>query len=367
MIIANHVWGYWDCPYCDTNHIRADNNHCPHCGIPVPPDTKFYIDKNNIEYVAENQKKTEANWICNYCDAQNSYDASFCENCGSPKDDATKNYFGHIKEPSQVEPTKSPPNEEEVKRIRKQAKRDYNTRYLKFFSKLLLFYLVFGLVISSFFIPITRHTTIDGFTWSRSIAIEVFNNYNESDWYLPSGANLHSTSQEIHHYEQILDHYETKTRTYTEEVFDGYDTDYRDLGNGQFEEIQTPKYRTEYRTETYEEPVYRDEPVYQTKYYYDIDRWKEQYSIDTKGNDKNPEWGDLPSNIITDSYRLSNPEYGDKKEGEHEEHYYVNTTDESGNSQTIEYLYNEWLDLNEGDGIEYKSYWWSKKPINKRY
>ena len=45
------------------------------------------------------------------------------------------------------------------------------------------------------------------------------------------------------------------------------------MGNGYFEEetISTPVYETYYETEEYQEPIYRDEPVYAMKYYYDID------------------------------------------------------------------------------------------------
>ena len=320
----------------------------------VPPDVKFDIYPNEmVEYVAEEQKETEANWICEYCDTQNSFNANFCENCGSPKEEATRNYFDTAAPPTPPPPpvvTPAPP--------RKRRRRTSSS-----LGALMVILLIFAFI-GSLFVPITRHTQIESFKWDRSIGIEVYNNYNEDDWYLPSGANLHYTNEEIHHYEQVLDHYETRTREVAREEFDGYDTEYRDLGNGQFEEIQTPRYRTVYDTEYYEEPVYRDEPVFQTKYYYDIDRWKKQYSVNTHGEDKNPEWGELPDDIVTDPHKLSHPEYGDEKEGQYEEHYYVNTVDSKGKSQTIEYSYNEWIGLEKGDGIAYKSYWWTDRPYD---
>jgi hypothetical protein len=53
---------------------------------------------------------------------------------------------------------------------------------------------------------------------------------------------------------------------------------------------QRPVYRTETKTETYQEPVYRDEPIYATKYYYEIDIWQYAFSYNTSGNDKDPYW-----------------------------------------------------------------------------
>lgn len=78
------------------------------------------------------------------------------------------------------------------------------------------------------------------------------------------------------------------------QVFDGYDTyySYHDNGNGSFEEVehQTPRYRTEYYTETEQRPVYRDDPVYQTKYYYTIWRWVYNRTETASGINNEPYW-----------------------------------------------------------------------------
>ena len=62
------------------------------------------------------------------------------------------------------------------------------------------------------------------------------NTYNESDWYLPGGARIKFKRREL---------------------------------------------------KTYED----DEPVYATKYYYEIDRWDHERNIKESGNDKNPYYG----------------------------------------------------------------------------
>ena len=153
------------------------------------------------------------------------------------------------------------------------------------------------------------------------------------------------SQEEIYEYKQVLDHYETKTRQVSEQVLDGYDTvvtGHRDLGNGYFEEItsEVPRYRTEYRTETYEEPVYISVPIYETKYYYEIDKWMHDRNIKTNGHDKNPYWGE---------FTLADKE----KEGPRTTKYEMTGTvmDKKEKEYTFQISEQEWKTYNIGDEI----------------
>ena len=158
----------------------------------------------------------------------------------------------------------------------------------------------------------------------------------------------------------MLDHYEKKSRQVAEQVLDGYDKSYRDLGNGQAEVVETPRYRTEYRTEYYDEPVYRQVPEYRTKYYYDIGRWKSIYSLDSSGSDHEPYWhrdaDSLPSSV-------SNPAYGNKRLGSRQEKYYAIIQDAKKREQKVEYSYADWMATQIGDKISYKTFRFSQKPL----
>jgi hypothetical protein len=68
-------------------------------------------------------------------------------------------------------------------------------------------------------------------------------------------------------------------------------------------------------------------PVYKTKYYYDIGRWKKVSSLDTYDSNKEPIWA--TSNLPED---IENPEYGNQRLGNRTEKYYIQITDEKGNS-----------------------------------
>ena len=132
----------------------------------------------------------------------------------------------------------------------------------------------------------------------------------------------------------VIDHYEDKVS-------------HVDLGNGYFEEKteRAPVYKEETYTETSREPVYRQKPVYDTKYYYEIDRWTVVDVAKSSGHDQNPSWPELK---LKDGQRA-----GSKKE-----YYSVTTTYQGKKDKTQTEKYNmdfsEWKKLKKGEKIELK-------------
>ncbi len=57
-----------------------------------------------------------------------------------------------------------------------------------------------------------------------------------------------------------------------------------------FEYRTVKTYRTEYRTETYQAPVYRQEPVYDTWLTWEEDHWEVVRTPVAQGGDTTPEW-----------------------------------------------------------------------------
>lgn len=367
---------------------------------------RTHTDEKGIvaEVVEHNDERHSPNWECSYCGCQNFAEDTSCRGCGSSRTESKRDYFGNTLseneddfedsftidectdkrfyetkdtytsdiDNSTIDTEETEETEVKVEHIKqnediKENKFSLNT-FKNFIYKLdanVLKYIfislgVIGLVIFLvwLFTPITRSAKIQSFGWQRSIEVEQYKECHESDWSLPNNAILEETQQEIHHYDKVIDHYETKSRQVSEQVFDGYDTSYRDLGNGQAETVQTPRYRTEYHTEYYEEPVYKDVPVYQTKYYYEIGRWKYSYSLNTSGNDQNPYWHetDLPTNV-------NNPQYDDLRQSTRSEKYIIKVIDYNKNIQNVEYNYSEWIKLKQYDTIDYKTFRFSDKPL----
>ena len=89
-------------------------------------------------------------------------------------------------------------------------------------------------------------------------------------------------------------------------------------------------------TEDVEKPVYRKEPVYATKYYYEIDKWTVVDTAKSSGNDQNPSW---PEPKLKDG----------QKTGAEEEHYFVTATYEKkkGKTETGRYEmdFSQWKEL----------------------
>ena len=188
--------------------------------------------------------------------------------------------------------------------------------------------------ILALFLPYKRTEEVTGFSWNRNVSVEEYKTVYENGWLLPETAELVTTKREIHHYENVVDHYETKSKQVSELVQNGTETrySYSDNGNGTFTETsyEVPTYTTVYHTEYYQEPVYRSEPVYQTKYYYNIDKWVFVKDYETSDKNKSPYW--------SSEYALED----NQRDTIRKEHYYVELTDEKGKVREEEVAYAEW-------------------------
>lgn len=361
-----NVWMYWDCPQCGVKHIRGDHRACPGCGRARGDDVRFYIlDNEEPEEVSKEQENYQPDWYCEYCGSFNSSKFDACESCGSLRSESKRNYFtitsavddGKDEEgPNTVEPVSQPQStnfsncnssgivftdHDNVKQIPIRSNPIFEW-IGKHKGPLLIGTALAALVAAIIFlcvflfVPYQKDITVSMFSWERSISIEELKTFDESGWSLPDGARLQRTSLEVRTYENVLDHYETKTRQVAKQRQNGYDeyVEYIDLGNGQAkkEVFKTPRYETYYETEEYQEPVYRKEPVYDTKYYYEIDRWTKTRSVNTAGagTSKAPYWGEV---VLRDKER----------EGNRVESYYVHSED--GDQYQTDYWYWEKMEL----------------------
>ena len=294
------VVGCWDCDYCGADRISGEVKICPKCGKPRGKDITFYM-AGPKEYVKDPDKiNKNPDWLCPYCNTLNPDDNKFCSACGAARAESEANYF-ESKE-------KDREREEKREEARREAEGANISKAGAGRSRLPLFIALIiaaGLLIY-LMMPKTKGLYVDAKSWERSISIERYQEVKDSSWNLPDGAWDVTSRDEVYTYNHVLDHYETRTREVSEQVLDGYDTEieYRDLGNGYYEEIehQVPRYRTEYHTETYEEPVYVDIPVFAKKYYYSIMRWLYDRDEVTSGTDTEPYYAELP---LSDTERES--------------------------------------------------------------
>ena len=287
------VVGVWDCSYCGSDRISGELQVCPHCGKPRGSDVKFYM-AGPKKYVEDPDKVSRnPDWLCSYCDSLNPDDAKFCTSCGASREDSEKNYFENLK--AQEEKKKA----EELRRAQSSAPSGASSASGGGRSRLPLIagILVLIGILAFVLMPKNKKMQVDHKHWERTVDVEQYVEVEDSGWTVPSEAYDVTSKEEISGYSQVLDHYETREREVAEEVLDGYDTEttYKDLGNGHFEEVETqvPRYRTEYHTETYQEPVYVSVPIYSPRYYYKIMQWTHERTETTSGDDNEPYYAEL--------------------------------------------------------------------------
>ncbi len=315
------IEGYWDCPYCGNKAIRGGQQSCPACGKTRAADTKFYmLDTKHVE--DESKVGAGPDWFCPYCDSYNPAAETVCRNCGHEREATDETYFDLR---AKREKRAAEERGAETPRAPRKSKKPF----------LILALIVLAMIVSGIVrsMPHSRSVTITDTGWTREITVQENRLVEESGWSLPSDAvERLDEREEIHHYDKVLDHYETVEEQKSEQVLDGYDTyvTYEDMGNGYFNEVehQTPRYRTEYYTVTHEEPVYIDVPVYETRYYYTVYRWTDARSETAQGQ-TDPEW----PRIV----------YGEReREGARSERYTVTYADKKGRESTMECAFDTW-------------------------
>ncbi len=341
------VMGYWDCPVCGSKEIRGDVVNCPSCGR-ARGDVKFYVknyqegqslreeELEQFEHLSEEKAASmgsNPDWYCSFCNSLNSDNAQTCGNCGATRADSEANYFDRLKK------------RQEDEAAEKAAQSRPSSPPPKRRSPLIILAAVL-LVIIGVFVWLNGNKTagdlqVSAVSWTRVINIEENRMFSESDWSLPSGAEQTGTRQEIHHYDSVLDHYEDVEVQRSRQVFDHYEYDLVDNGNGTFREVSHPEYRTEYYTETESRPVYVQVPRYATKYYYNIWRWTPSRDVTATGTDHNPSWPE---------FTLGKNE----REGAHREQYCF-TVEHTKNTKdpSVTYRIDEdhWKEINVNDHV----------------
>lgn len=369
--------GLWDCSYCGTRRIGGSKRECPNCGRTRGADTEFYFNED-AEYVSEEVERIinrNPDWVCQFCNSLNSDSDIYCKSCGSMRTSDNLDYFSskeindkyHINVFEENNDLEDIDDEDFIenlysKSLTSNESTDNNLingfkEKLSSFADMLannstvvlsvivILFLILG--ITYLLIPKNEILTIQSFSWNREICIEKYQTVSESSWYLPADARLKYTRNEYYGTERVLDHVETKTRTVTKSRLVGHEevvVGHRDLGNGYFEDITSSKpiYQDYQETETYTENVYRDDPVYRTKYYYDIDKWIYDRSYKSSGNDHNPYWAEVPT--LPSNERISGKD----------ERYFIEGINKKEKQRKIGLEYGDWIEVEIGQTVKLK-------------
>lgn len=302
--------GYWDCPYCNRKANKGRYRNCPGCGKTRGKDIKFYLIEKDV-YVPEENVPKGPDWLYECCDSYNTSSADYCVSCGAPKG-AAKDYF-EMQPKEEDMAWLNQTSQEENHSLKGFTKKGLNFKPLIISACVILAFVLFITIL----LPKTAIMKVTELSWTRSIEIEEYKTVRESGWTLPSGGRMVYTNLEVKSYIQVLDHYETKTVSKSETYISGY------------------------QTQTKQVPVYRSDPVYATKYYYDIERWKYDRTETSSGVDGEPYW---PEVSLSDKER----------EGKKHQKYFVKVysiLDQKKEEKSYTISYELWEQLRVNDEI----------------
>jgi hypothetical protein len=286
--------GAWDCPQCGRQKNRGPDKFCGGCGAPRGEDVRFYLpeDAREVTEAAELERaQAGPDWICPYCEGDNPAANAFCSGCGAARDGAVMRQVIEHRDAPAVPPPAPPPPQPVLSPVKSGGR-------LKKGCGIGCLGLLF-LVGFFWFLGRPREATLtpESFQWERTVQIEALRPVTEEAWEgeLPAGARILSRSRQVHHTNQVQTGTERRTRTVTEQVQTGTErvkTGTRDLGNGYFEDVyeDRPVYSDRSHQETYDEPVYREDPVFAIKVRYEIDKWLPAREEKAAGRDRSPDW-----------------------------------------------------------------------------
>lgn len=333
--------GRWDCPVCGQIGILGNLTACPSCAAPRGKDVEFYLPQDAQDLTDENSIKEAAagvDWLCNYCGSDNKATATHCKSCGNERDKDDVN-----RQEKKYSLDEVPATGQKKKKVQPITPVPAKTSGFSTGKKVLLGLGIFIMIITFVMWPRSFTVEVVQHTWERSIEIENNRLMTEEDWSVPATGTIINSFRAIHHYDQVFDHNETRTRTVREVVgSERYKCGSVSKGNGYFEDEYCDRDVYGNKTESYTEAVYRNVPVYQTKYKYTIYRWKKDHDIDKKGSDKNAEW---PKEKLKNEFW---------REGKKTEKYTLLFKDNKGKTYNEVVDYNLWTQINDNQELKAK-------------
>lgn len=316
-----HFMGRWDCETCDYIGNIGTDTVCVSCGAARPEGVAFYLPPE-AEEVSASIAERGPDWVCDHCDGNNPNTATTCSSCGNPRtsEDASlpvRRYRSRTEIDTSEEATAQMHRDREADRQAKllrwqssagnashapsASRPPYQGSGFQTFDvsqsnprRNWLRTIGIGLAILTLIAA-----TIYGISWLTAKEVDdvrvigreytswtLLSDYQEvghSGWSRPS-SNAYDITQrsEVHHYDKVFDGYETyyTTEKYvcdqeTHRVECGEET--VSNGNGTFTTKkvycdETVDIMCERQVEHRREK-YRDEPVYQTKYYWKQMEW----------------------------------------------------------------------------------------------
>ena len=296
--------GRWDCFVCGNVGNHGPKTHCEDCGASRPKDVQFYLPEEEEVVKSRGiveEAKSGADWVCSYCSGQNKVSEINCHTCGNDR---------AIDEDISLE--EKDYTLEEVPTIGSRGIERVTPKPKKLkgragFWKYILGATGLGGVFAWLF---SFSTAVDvpvvDMSWERQVVVEEYKEVHDEGWELPQGATNVTQERAVHHYDKDIIGYKTSTKTVKEQVGTRQVVcGQKDLGNGYFEDKYCDEPIYENVEKEVEVPIYKETPVYRTKYEYNIFKWLETAPLVSSGKSNPAKWAtDSPEMVANpDKYR----------------------------------------------------------------
>jgi hypothetical protein len=314
----------WDCKFCGAKKLLGlKHRHCPSCGAPQSAEDRYFpSDADKVR--AEDHVYVGADVRCTHCGEANSRNAKCCGGCGAPLDggkDVARRHDQVVNEGAIFEgqTKEAARREREANEAPTGTPKKTNAIRLVAGVGCLSILALVALAVVAFMWKKESTLVVSGHSWRREIAIERFGPTADSSWCesVPLGARGVSRSREVRSQRRIPDGQDCRTRKV-------------DRGNGTFVEKQECSTR------------YREEPVYDDRCHYTIDRWAVERTLSASGASTEgvrwPDLGPLPTGTCL----------GCERPGSRKESYTVELTDSHATKQTCDVDVAKWTGFRDG-------------------
>ena len=279
----------WDCTQCQTKGLLGmSHRHCPTCGA-AQDAAKRYFPNPGEEVEAKDHKFVGADWNCAYCSTPNSLAAAHCTNCGAGQDG--------------TQPVSIVVDSPAVPTIASASPGKPKWGWMRWVLGFALFAVI--ALVAMFSITQNTSVTVSQKTWQREIQIERFAPISESAWCDAIPTDAYSITQ-------------SREQRSTKKIPDGQDCQETrvDKGDGTFVKRQDCT------------PRYREEPVYDNRCHFQINRWRVHRSVQS-GPDLSltPVWPSV-GNLADAQHGMNGPmlSLGAEREGSRREVYELTLT-----------------------------------------
>lgn len=315
----------WDCKFCGSTNLPAKTHKfCPNCGAAQDPASRRFPSDEEKRRV-ENYQPTGIDVICKACSSLNPGDARFCIQCGASLEGAQaaakaadqvrgegENFAAQAQRDLALER-----HQAEMRRvgvIKDEQPKSRTGLYIGIAVVAIL--IVVGIIYA---LTAKREATavVMGHTWERAVYVEEFAPVPASAWCeaVPADAYAVTSRSEIRDYRQVPDGEDCQVRRV-------------DNGDGTFREVRECTTR------------YRQEPIYDDRCYFTVNRWTDERVARADGQALSPApaWPALTLN------QCAVIGLGCEREGGRAENYYVNFRSDD-NDFRCEFSQAEWQSI----------------------